>query len=272
MSRAVVIVASLGLALGGCNARITLGSRSEPSDADAAFHFPTLPPQSNLPSGADCSAMVARAGFEPRPENTPFNRTTPSEAELAAFHAQSWVAVDDRARSVIRPRIDGAFTGTTDEIIAWAACKWGFEDDMLRAAAVPLSDWRQSAEGGAADGGCPPDVAPAADGTCPHLFGIFAVNYDAEDSAHSTWPELRASTAFNADFMGGFLRMCFEGYVTWLDSPEVTPMNGGQYVPGDAWNCLGFAVAGRWKNDDALAFTRTARAAFDARPWLAKEF
>jgi hypothetical protein len=215
---------------------------------------------------------VERRGFEPRPENAAANQTTATGEQLSLFQSDSWVAVDERVRTDIRRRIDGAFTGTTDEIIAWAACKWGFEDDVMRAAAVLQSDFRQSAEAGIAVGDCPPDVTPAGDGYCPHLFGIFAANYDAEASAHSTWPALRDSTAFNADYMGGFLRMCFEGYVTWLDDPSVTPLQDGPYVAGDLWACLGFAVAGRWRNLEARAFTATVREAYGERPWTAPSF
>jgi hypothetical protein len=66
--------------------------------------------------------------------------------------------------------------------------------------------------------------------------------------------------------------MCFEGYVTWLDTPGLTPMNGGPYIAGDAWSCLGFAVAGRWQNDVAVAFTRQAMALDASKPWLVAGF
>jgi hypothetical protein len=40
-------------------------------------------------------------------------------------------------------RVDGQFTGTTDEILQWAACKWGLPDDLIRADAVVESTWFQ---------------------------------------------------------------------------------------------------------------------------------
>jgi hypothetical protein len=39
------------------------------------------------------------------------------------------------------PRVDGQFTGTTDEIFQWAACKWGLPDNLIRADAVEESTW-----------------------------------------------------------------------------------------------------------------------------------
>jgi len=41
------------------------------------------------------------------------------------------------------PRVDGQFTGTTDEIFQWAACKWGLPDKLIRADAVVESTWFQ---------------------------------------------------------------------------------------------------------------------------------
>ena len=37
--------------------------------------------------------------------------------------------------------MDGQFTGTTDEIFQWAACKWGLPDNLIRATAVEESTW-----------------------------------------------------------------------------------------------------------------------------------
>jgi hypothetical protein len=45
--------------------------------------------------------------------------------------------------SWLLPRVDGQYTGTTDEIIQWAACKWGISDNLLRAQAVRESTWYQ---------------------------------------------------------------------------------------------------------------------------------
>ena len=44
-------------------------------------------------------------------------------------------------------RVDGDFAGTTDEIIQWAACKWGIDEDIVRAQVIKESCWYQSATG-----------------------------------------------------------------------------------------------------------------------------
>ena len=58
-------------------------------------------------------------------------------------------------------RVDGRFTGTTDEIFQWAACKWGLPDNLIRADAVIESTWFQylhfpadASSGGAGGGSC----------------------------------------------------------------------------------------------------------------------
>jgi hypothetical protein len=58
-------------------------------------------------------------------------------------------------------RVDGQFTGTTDEIFQWAACKWGLPDNLIRADAVDESTWFQylhfpsdASYGGGGGGSC----------------------------------------------------------------------------------------------------------------------
>lgn len=50
---------------------------------------------------------------------------------------------DPRWDTELLPRVDGQFTGTTDEILQWAACKWGLPDNLIRADADIESTWFQ---------------------------------------------------------------------------------------------------------------------------------
>ena len=52
-----------------------------------------------------------------------------------------------QADQVIAPRINGDFTGTTGEILRWAACKWGIDQDIVFAQAAVESWWRQDHAG-----------------------------------------------------------------------------------------------------------------------------
>ena len=82
------------------------------------------------------------------------------------------------------PRVDGNFTGTTDEIIQWAACRWGFDEDTVRAQAVQESFWRQDAVGDFANG-------------IYQSHGLLQVKTTLH---HGTDPLATVSTAFNVDY------------------------------------------------------------------------
>ena len=68
----------------------------------------------------------------PAPTTTP--RTTRFRSSRCTSRARS--RTPRRGRRNDKPRITGNFTGTTDEIIQWAACKWGWSDNVVRAQAV----------------------------------------------------------------------------------------------------------------------------------------
>lgn len=105
-------------------------------------HFATLPPGSPLPSESDCASRVRRSGWEPHSENDRANRTAGvscSEIRTCAVWSQDLY--------VYAARVDGRFSGTTDEILQWGACKWGIDEDVLRARAAEESGWRQSSSG-----------------------------------------------------------------------------------------------------------------------------
>jgi hypothetical protein len=102
---------------------------------------------SSLPSDAQCAAAVHSSSWEPRSENRQQNTTMPAPGAMAASFAarprDRGETYNPRWDSWLLPRVDGRFTGTTDEILQWAACKWGLPDNLLRADAVIESTWFQ---------------------------------------------------------------------------------------------------------------------------------
>ena len=86
-----------------------------------------------LPSESTCAARVVRTA-ENRPGNTTFNNTRGSSPNNE------------------NSRVTGNFVGTTDEIIQWAACKWGLSADWARAQATIESNWHQDISFGDAIG------------------------------------------------------------------------------------------------------------------------
>ncbi len=213
--------------------------------------FETLPPGSELPSADECARRVEGAGLgrEVRPENEVANRSTPQGLSLPPW-PDFW---DPSANRLFVPRIDGAYTGTTDEIIAWGACKWGIDVDLVRAMAMSESSWRQGFVG---DQDNDPLVC-VGDYTvpCPTSFGLLQLKHTTRPGS---WPNSQWHTAFNVDYSLAVLRGCFEGWVTYL---------GNGYGPGDIWGCVGWHYSGDWKDDAALAYIRSVEGHLENKPW-----
>ena len=233
----------------------------------APARFGTLPPGSALPSGARCAAWV-RAG--PLPEVKGVNRAANQRAgqHLGAgfFDPRS---TDPRA-AALAARVDGAFTGTTEQVLRWAACKWGVDEDLVRAQAAVESWWRQTTLGDWAGdaAACPPGHGLGADGRagqCPQSYGILQNRYPYE---RSSWPGIEQSTAMNADTAYAIWRACYEGYEGWLNDVE----RGRQYGPGDALGCMGRWFAGRWHTAAADQYVAKVKDYLARRVWLTPAF
>jgi hypothetical protein len=210
--------------------------------------FSTLSPGSELPSGAECAGLVRRSDWEPRPENTQANQT----------RGRSGVRINGASESFnsrFAGRIDGDFTGTTDEIIQWGACKWGFDEDVVRAVAVVESWWRQSTQG---DNGV--------------SYGILQVRSTVHEG---TFPLSRDSTAYGVDYALAWRRACYEGDFTWMNEQG----KRGGYEEGDEWGCVGAWFSGDWYDGDrgvaysgARWYIETVKERLDERTWEQKEF
>jgi hypothetical protein len=191
----------------------------------------TLPPGSALPADSTCAAAVRRSPREPRPENKVPNSRTPP----AGWVQRPFEGFARQAQARIVPRVDGRFTGTTDEILQWGACKWGFDVDTVRAEAVSESDWRMSENG---DGGS--------------SWGILQI----KPSAHpGTWPWARDSTAYNVDYTLARRRACYEGW-----SYE------GRRTRGDLWGCIGMWYSGTY-GAGYSDYVASVRHWYRTKPW-----
>lgn len=261
----VLRVALLALALVGCStgasSQRAAQSATAPSVAPAtpaatATPFATLPPGTTLPTEEECAARVRRSPWEPRPENNRANRTTPASLVLG-----EWSNHSERANRELLPRITGNFTGTTDEILQWGACKWGFDEDLVRAVAVQESDWRQAMVGDIEDD--PEHCAPGYSVPCPTSFGITQVRWYIWPG---TFPHARDSTALAIDYWGGLVRSCYEGYVDWLHAFT------DAYVVGDLWGCVGFWYLGRWYEAPNREYIARVQRRLAVKEWLSPTF
>lgn len=226
----------------------------------SSARFAILPPGSALPSDAECAARVKR-----QPENKRMNvsyNAVPGNQQLGLGGS------DLRANTEIAIRVTGNFTGTTDEVLQWAACKWGVDPDIVRAQAAVESWWRQSAKGDwdTDPDRCPPGHGLGGDdpvyhpGECPESWGLFQARYLYHQSA---WPGVADSSAFNADTACAIWRACYEGYEGWLNGVE----RGQTYGSGDVWGCVGRWYAGRWHTALAEAYIARVKDYMNNRIW-----
>jgi autotransporter family porin len=235
--------------------------------AAAPAHFGTLAPGAALPSGAQCAAWVrAKPLAENKGGNRGFNQATGHSLGGSFFPTSD----DARSNRLLAVRVDGQFTGTTHEILRWAACKWGIDEDIVAAQAAVESWWNQTTKGdlGSDPTACPPGHGLGADGTpgqCPQSYGILQNRYPFEQAS---WPGIGRSTAMNADTAYANWRTCFEGYELWLNNVE----RGRAYGAGDAWGCVGRWFAGRWHTAPAEGYIGKVQGYLNQRIWEQASF
>jgi hypothetical protein len=227
-----------------------------------------LPPGAALPSEATCAARVHKSTWEPRPANKTANSHVPTASQIAGLHAWGSAMGMDPQADVLRKQITGNFIGTTDEILQWAACKWGFKPDILRADAVVESYWQQSQRGDYTSNQqyCPPGSWDGAG--CYQSYGLFQIKWYFFKDA---FPMAQTDSAFNAEYTYGILRACYEGWTSYLK--QGTPLPGyPNYTAGDIWGCLGRWYSGWWYTQDALQYMAKVKATLAAKTWTSANF
>ncbi len=212
-----------------------------------------LPPGAVLPSDAACAAQVRSVG-EVRALNVGPNARAGGPALSGAY----------------RNRVTGNFTGSTDEIIQWVACKWGLPTDVVRAQVTVESWWRQYNLGDWTSIGshCPPGHPLGADGKagqCPESLSLLQIKYRYHDDV---FPAVEQSTAFGLDYAYAMWRSCYEGTQTWLNDVE----RGRDYVAGDAWGCIGRWYSGRWYTSAAQTYINRVQSDMAVQRWTSPEF
>ena len=240
LRRAASTLLLLGLVVGAA-ALIAQGNGTGAAPADqraAALALTTRAPGARLPSGGRCARRVDRHGVEAWPANRAENR---ARGRRLVIPRSAWRHFPDWRR--LARRVRGDFTGTTDEILQWASCKWGFGIDLTRAQAYAESRWQQDFRG---DGG--------------RSVGVMQVKSGARGTPHRyTWPFSRRSTAYNVDYALAWRRACYDGLFA----------HGG-WLPrrsrGDLWGCVGLWFSGRWHEGDTRYLSEVRRHLRE-QPW-----
>jgi hypothetical protein len=251
--------------------------------ADVALRFRTLGPHASLPSGNWCASRVA-ATPETMPINVPFNRTKPTLSELARFY-QHPIWSGPPASDFFR--VDGNYTGSTDMILRWAACKWGIDEDVVRAQAWNENKWKQGSIHEPAVGGGDRRMSIndcvqgdfsalwnyACPGCCYQSWGILQTKVFYE---WGTWPMIKDSTAFNADYRYAVQRACMNGdYNDYFASAEQQPNTyASDIASGDVdrilWGCIGMHFSGGWYDNHAIHYIAEVKNHVATRPWERK--
>ncbi len=209
----------------------------------------------NVLSDDDAAARVRRSSFEPRPGNNSFNQTMPTDQQLQYYR--------DNVDFEFGKRVSGRFTGTTDEIIQWAAHKWGLNENHLRAIAVVESYWNQSHYSDGYTSGVDISGNPQTHAPGGGLISITASHPAAINSGLA-----KASTAFNVDYLGAIIRNNYEGRTTWLNDVE----RGREYTAGDIWGSIAVWYSGRWYANGSNEYIDRVRGELANRIWRVSGF
>jgi Transglycosylase SLT domain len=237
------------------------GKASKPTAS--AVYFGTLPSgTTGLPnSDSVCAAKVAPSAWEPRPDNTAANNLVPAHPATISWarnqgnlHWKGWIANRDK--------VTGNYKGTTSQIFQWAACKWGVDEDVLRAVGAQESGWHQDAVGDVADG-------------APHSFGIMQVRNtsDVGGPAWGGYPQTLKDTSLNIDFYAAYIRSCLDGDFydggPWLYDGQTVEKeiaaDGANYV---LWGCVGSWFSGHWYDALAQTYVAHVRHRLEEKAWL----
>ncbi len=234
----------------------------------------TWAPVGTAPESDELAAAQVVRTPENRPGNTYFNDYFPSQAELNSFYSTKGAngltpVQDNPLYADVNGRSD-LWHPSTDDLIQWAAHKWGIPQDWISALAVYESWWRQDAHGDLR-------VVPA------HWYSAYPANlqepygrvYEEAGITQMMWlpnetvnpgtAHLRwRSTAFALDYMGATIRYYYDG-----DCHSC----GAGYGPGQQWASVGAWHAPEpWNNADAQSYEASLQRILAARTWTTPGF
>jgi hypothetical protein len=252
-------------------ARPTSSSTVKPTatpSSTATSYYSLLPAGSALPSDSTCATGAAGDTFEPVPANAVPNNFMPTSSDLSTYKSKASGGEGGAPGSYLT-RADGQFTGTTDGILKWASCKWGFDENVTRATAVNETHWLQL------------HVGDIGNGTSLGILQIKSSDYpstcESVASSQNTGDVTNSdcysylSTAFAADYKLAQQRACFEGQVSYLTSE--TPTAGYPTYPNGTadqmmWGCVGWWYSGSWYDSGALNYISQVQGYLADQTWL----
>jgi hypothetical protein len=238
-----------------------------PSSTASPGYYSLLPAGSALPSDSQCASGVAGDNFEPVPQNAPQNTYSPSASDLSTYVSKA-SGGEGGAPGSFLTRADGQFSGTTDAILKWASCKWGFDENVTRATAVNETHWRQT------------ELGDIGNGTSIGILQIKSRDYPSSCEAVASSQNTSLvtdrtcysylSTAFAADYKLAQQRACFEGKVSYMigESPAGYPSYPNGTPDQMMWGCVGWWYSGHWYDSGAVNYISQVKGYLAGQPWL----
>jgi hypothetical protein len=211
-----------------------------------AAHYALMGPGASLPAESTCATSV---NANPEPENAPWNANDGTGYNSNAGIASTPTYFYTNAGSQLGypnadfAKVDGLYTGTTDDIMRVYSCKWGEDEDWMRAQSWIESSWHQDCAAMHGGSGCSENGdSNNPDGTCSGLvaslsddgfavtnsssvyvfgtsfgLGIYAswgiIQSKSGCAEYYTEPMLALSTSWGEDYEGAKFRSCMNGDV-----------------------------------------------------------
>lgn len=170
---------------------------------------------------------------------------------------------------------DGLRHPSTDDLIQWAAHKWGIPEDWLRAEYVHESYWNQFMLGDAtpvsatAYGRYPTQSRIPQSSSVYQSLGITQVRWVPDQSLHwGTEPLRWLSTAFNIDYQAATVRF-------YYDNPQGTrtSWNDASYRPCQQWSSVGAWFSPYpWGNSGQAVYAQAVQQILADRDWTSSDF
>lgn len=242
------------------------------------------------PLSDPAAAALVTPEPETRPDNgKPFevggvrhaapNDYVPTNAQLTKFRS----AKDSLGEPILKlnPYLkyvdgrDGLHDPTTDELIQWAAHKWGIPENWLRAEYVLESYWNQWFLGdettvtAALYAQYPLEARVPGTLQVYQSLGITQVRWDPEgDYGAGTEPLRWESTAFNIDEQAAMVRFFY-------DNPDGARFTWGDksYVPCEKWNSIGgWFSPYPWGNAGQAQYVKSVKTNLATTAWKSSSF
>ena len=164
---------------------------------------------------------------------------------------------------------------STDDLIQWAAHKWGIPEDWLRAEFVQESYWNQFQLGDQASASprgyrlYPSQARVPGSYDVYESLGLTQVKWIPDGSVGAGTEPLRwESTAFNLDYQAATVR-------SYYDNPAGARSSWGDrsYVPCDAWKSIGgWFEPYPWGNSGQQIYIGEVRQRLAGRDWTTSDF